>query len=319
MRKELPGTYTELKNGDFEIKARTSQGEIIQYSLKEKDLILDVDYVDKQGRSRQGRVFLKPVVAQVWRVDTLLPSDLHLYYLASLNCYSGLQTEDLIAKAKSANEQEINQFLRENIIPTGHWSIIEHRGPSFLIEGISRACSHQFVRHRLLSFSQQSQRYVDSVAPSKLEKEEMIFPFVIPPSIRAQPDLIKEFLSGLKESLKRYYFLRANNVFPEDARFLLPNATATRLVVSGNRRVWLELIPKRTCGRAQWEIDIVISEIARQLWEEMPVVFQQAGPPCSGEKCNQGKRSCGLPLKKPLSAFFNDPVYPHDKLIFGAR
>lgn len=319
MRKELPNTYTDLGDGRLRMKARTPKGEIVEYELDRSDLILDVNYTDGQGTSRIGRAILQPVVSNVIRVDKILPSGLNLFYLAALNCYSALSTPELLAKAKSASGQEIKQFLGPNILQTGHLSVVEHRGPSFLVEGISRACSHQFVRHRLLTFSQQSQRYLDFAKPPKLDREEMIFPFIVPPSIRWQPEKVELFLSGIRNALSGYFSLRAEGVFPEDARFLLPNAAATRLVVSGNTRVWLELIPKRACARAQWEIDMTITEIAHRLWQEMPTIFEEVGLPCSKGKCDQGKRSCGVPLNKPLSAFFEDLNYPHDMLVFGMR
>ena len=318
MRKELVNTYTYFKNDCVGVKARTPAEKEIEYEIGAKDLILNINYADAQGAPKTGKVTLKPVVAEVLRLDKILPNDLHLMYVAALNCYSGLETPELIAKAQTATNNEAVAFLDDNVISTKHWSVLEHRGPSFLVGGVSRAFSHQFVRHRLFTFSQQSQRYLDLASQKRMEKGA-VFSFIIPPSIRSEPKLVKEFVSGIKNAVGGYYSLRANGAFPEDARFLFPNAAATRLVVSGNNRVWLELIPKRTCARAQWEIDMVVTEIARQLLEDLTIIFDEVGPECSLGKCNQGKRSCGQPLNKPLREFFGDLKYPHDNLIFGMR
>lgn len=319
MRKELSDTYTLKDDGGVGVKARKPEGGVIQYDLTKRDLKLEVPYMDSQGTKKTGEVLLRPVVASVLRVDNILPSENHLFYLAALNCYTGLSTDKLVKKAKEDSKEEINRFLAENVTATGHWSVLEHRGPSFLIDGVSRAYSHQQVRHRLLSFSQQSQRYLDLANSNRMEKGETIFPFIVPPSIRCQPELVEQFLETIKTSLSGYYSLRAQGAYPEDARFLFPNAANTRILISGNHRVWLELIPKRTCGRAQWEIDMVVTEIARQLFENLPNIYYQVGPVCSSGNCDQGKRSCGHPLKNSLAAFYNDDNYPHDQLIFGMR
>lgn len=313
MRKELPNTYTELGNGSLGIKARTPDNSIIEYEIEAGKLVFTVDYRDKAGALKKGLVKLRPVVCETTRLDTILPSDLHLFYVAALNCYTKLTTEELLDKAKKAKTPEIEDFLQTNVLSTKHLSVVEHSGSSFMIEGISRACSHQIVRHRLFNYSQQSQRYVDFAG------SEMEFPFIIPPSVRQNPKSVEYFLGGIKNAVESYMYLREQGAQPEDARFLLPNATATRIVMSGNQRVWLEMIPKRTCARAQWEVDMLVSGIAKKLWEELPGVFETVGPACSTGKCDQGKRTCGHPLNNPLSTFFENINYPHDQLIFGMR
>jgi thymidylate synthase (FAD) len=319
MRKELPNTYTELENGSIGVRARTKDNSVIEYEIEDGKLVLEVDYRDKKGILKKGQIKLKPVVSKATRLDTILPSDLHVVYVAGLLCYSSLETPKLIEKSKNASPDEISEFLRKKIMPTEHWSVIEHDGSAFLSEGISRACSHQDVRHRLRSYSQQSQRYVDFIQAGKIESGIMEFPFIIPPSVRLDPELVNDFLMGVKHAVGSYFRLREGGAQPEDARYLLPNAAATRMVVSGNRRVWLELIPKRTCAKAQWEIDMLITDIAKQLWEEIPIIYNEVGPDCFTGKCKQGDKSCGRPLHKPLPAFFNNDEYPHDQLIFGMR
>jgi thymidylate synthase (FAD) len=316
VRKELPNTYTFLDGGAIGVRARTPSGEIIEYEIPKKDLLVEFSFTDSQGTSHNRRAILRPETVKVTRVDNILPDDLQLFYLAATTCYSGATGEELIQRAKEVDRERVERLVRE-IVASGHLSIVEHgRGPCFFVEGISRSCSHQAVRHRIFTYSQQSQRYV-GLFPKPSSEGEAVFPFVIPPGVRAEPELLEHFLGGVRGSLSSYYSLMAGGLFPEDARFLLPNAAVTRMVESGNYRAFMEMIPKRTCARAQWEIDMVATEIAHQLSQDLPDVFRQVGPACSLGKCDQGKRSCGVPLNKPLSAFFGDPVYPHDHLIFG--
>ncbi|MBU2592506.1 MAG: FAD-dependent thymidylate synthase [Patescibacteria group bacterium] len=316
MRKELPQTYIYNQDHSVVVRARSQQGEMTERKIGAEDLILDLNYTDQQGTPKKGRVVLKPVAAQVSGLDLPSEEDLRILYMAAANCYSGVSDEELLGKAASVPEEEAESFLRRNIIATGHYSVLEHAKATFLVSGVSRACTHQLVRHRLASFSQQSQRYV---SPNLSEEEEVAFPFIIPPEFRVDERFLSQYLSGIGRAVSGYYSLKEGGAFPEDARMLLPNAAASRIAISGNLRVWMELIPKRTCARAQWEVDMMATEIARQLWQAIPVVFEKIGPPCSRSGCDQGKRSCGVALKQPLSAFFDQEKYPHDRLIFGMR
>ena len=318
MRKELPGTYSPLENGGLLVQARTPQGENTQYEVDPGLLVFNLNARDLNGAEHSVEVNLHPVTSQVIRLDTLLPSSLHIQYLGALNCYTGLSTPDLLDKVKKAEKEEMETFLTNQVVKTGHLSVVEHHGPSFLIDGISRACSHQLVRHRLMSYSQQSQRYTD-VVPREGKSAEMAFSFIIPPSIRANSELTQDYLGSIRAAISGYYQLRTAGAYPEDARFLLPNAAATRIVMSGNWRSWMEMLPKRTCARAQWEIDMVATDVARQLAQEHLSFMENVGPACSKGKCDQGKRSCGVPLNESITVFFDKDEYPHDKLIFGMR
>jgi len=155
------------------------------------------------------------------------------------------------------------RFLQARI-REGHESIIEHASVTFDISGISRACSHQLVRHRIASYSQESQRYVDMSAPE----------FVIPPSVAENPEAMAtwdEFLAQVGETYRR---LRALGVRKEDARFVLPNATATRIIVTMNLRSLRHLFEVRCEKAAQWEIRALALEMLRQVHELAPAVFQ---------------------------------------------
>ena len=313
MRSELPNTYSYSQEGDLWVRARTPEEGVSEFIISERELVRRLDYVGRDGQIRSREVYLKPAVPRVTRLDTQL-TPLQIRYLAARVCYDPLPTEELIEEVKGRDPQEMRRFLQGNIFSTGHHSIIEHpAGPTFVIEGISRATSHQLVRHRLASFSQESQRYV----------EVADFAMVIPPRVRSEEGLTNYYLERIWDDVEAYYHLRAKGSFPEDARMLLPNAAATRIVVSANLRELRHIIKERTCARAQWEIDIAITELARLLWEEEPSDIYGTGPDCCRGSCRQGKRTCGVPLREPLDKIFEELAegqsYPHDRLIFGGR
>jgi thymidylate synthase (FAD) len=149
-------------------------------------------------------------------------------------------------------------------IREGHESIIEHGSATFEISGISRACSHQVVRHRLASYSQESQRYVDMVDPE----------FVIPPSIARDVEAMHIWRCHVEEIKNAYLNLRDLGIRKEDARFVLPNATATRIVMSANFREWRHFIKVRSDPAAQWEIREIARRVLQILGIVVPSVFQ---------------------------------------------
>ncbi len=164
---------------------------------------------------------------------------------------------------RSEGRGQPGRFLQARI-REGHESIIEHASVTFDITGISRACSHQLVRHRIASYSQESQRYVDMSAPE----------FVIPPSIAQSPEaeaVWNEILAQVSEAYRR---LRAFGVRKEDARFILPNATATRIIVTMNFRALRHFFDVRCEKAAQWEIRTLAQEMLRQVHGLAPAVFQ---------------------------------------------
>lgn len=151
----------------------------------------------------------------------------------------------------------------EMLIKTGHTSVLEHAVATFRIEGGSRSFTHQLVRHRLASFTQQSQRYV----------EETGFRYVVPPSIEENPEakeIFRKFIEFSKETYKR---LRDLGIKKEDARFVLPNAVCSEIVISANFREWRHIIELRGHPSAQWEIRRMSIEILKILKEKAPSVF----------------------------------------------
>jgi len=201
-------------------------------------------------------------------------------------CYSALGIEEL--REKLSDESIIK--LVKKIMKLGHYSVLEHATFTFAIEGISRVTSHQLVRHRLASFSQQSQRYV------KINKKG--FPYIIPKSIEKDEKLAKIFIDAIKELDGIYQLLLDHNIKAEDARYILPQAVATKMIISANARELLHIFRLRCCNRAQWEIREVAMNMLKEVKSIAPTIFENAGPPCILGPCPEGELSCGKPWSK---------------------
>ena len=153
-------------------------------------------------------------------------------------------------------------FIR-NCIKRGHHSILEHASASFRITGASRAFTHQLVRHRLASFSQQSQRYVDETG----------FNYIIPADILADEEAAAIFRDFMARAEETYRALRERGIKKEDARFVLPNASESQIVFSANFRELRMIFNLRLDRGAQWEIRRVCGEMLKILQNEAPAVF----------------------------------------------
>ncbi|PLX72459.1 MAG: thymidylate synthase (FAD) [Desulfuromonas sp.] len=194
-------------------------------------------------------------------------------------CYSDSSIDELMGRETA----EQKKLLRK-ILGLGHFSVLEHASFSFGVEGISRACSHQLVRHRLASYSQQSQRYV-----SHAER----FDAVTPPTIADKPELEAKY-NGLLEEIHRHYReLMEAGIPAEDARFVLPNAATTKIVITMNARELKHFFNLRCCRRAQWEIQIMAKQMLKLARKAAPLLFATAGPGCLEGPCPEGKMTCG--------------------------
>jgi len=167
---------------------------------------------------------------------------------------------------------------------------LRHSFFTFLADGISRACSHQLVRHRPASYSQQSQRYVAM----------RNFPFVVPDSVKGKEVVVEGkalTYDDLMSLIGRFYEgLVEAGVPKEDARFVLPNACTTRVLFTMNGEELVHFLRLRTCTRAQWEIRKMAVEMLRILREKFPSLFSHVGPNCYYlGYCTEGKKSCGRP------------------------
>ena len=240
---------------------------------------------------------MTPMGVKGMRVELLDLSEgaIDLLYKAYRQCYSS----GFVADMKEEGEERKRAFLRE-MISSGHTSPLEHVKFTFAIEGVSRALTHQLVRYRIASYSQQSQRYVNM--------EE--FDYIIPPSIMAHEDLKEEFERVIEEIRRGYkrllQGLKERGIKGEeaqqDARFLLPQATETKIVVTMNCRELLHFFSQRCCQRAQWEIRTLAERMLKICQERLPVVFEGAGAKCQIlGYCPEGRFSCGrYPTKEEV-------------------
>lgn len=197
-------------------------------------------------------------------------------------CYSSSDIESLM---NGLTTEKIEAFIKK-LTDLGHQSPLEHCSFTFGIEGVSRTLSHQLVRHRIASYSQKSQRYV----------KEGQFEYIIPPKIIencADKNVYENFMKYAQETYD--YFIR-NGIPAEDARFVLPNACETKIIVTMNIRTLLHFFEERCCNRAQWEIRHMAYTMLRICKEVAPNLFTKAGASCVRGKCKEGKMSCGQPI-----------------------
>lgn len=210
---------------------------------------------------------------------------LNIMYTAARTCYSPDRVEDIICYAANELDNEVKEKLLKKVLASGHHSILEHVNITFAIDGISRACSHQLVRHRLCTYSQKSQRYTTL--------EDGVFEYITPPSIITDPVLSKEYDDLMKQIGQFYDKALQAGVKGEDARYALPNAAYTNITVTTNLRNLIHVLGLRCCTRAQWEIRAVFKELAKQLKKEFPYMSEYLGANCEQNGvCPEGQ-SCG--------------------------
>ena len=205
--------------------------------------------------------------------------------MASRTCYSALDLDGLRDKAETAD----NAAYIRRVLASGHTSVVEHASFTFGIEGVSRTLLAQITRHRLASFSVQSQRYV-SVAGQE------VFDYVCPPRIRGLGPAAQEKYLAQMKTMQRWYDEWTEALgedAAEDARFVLPNAAATRMLVTMNARELLHFLSLRCCNRAQWEIRSVAWQMLALAYEAAPALFGKAGPGCLRGACPEGRKCCG--------------------------
>lgn len=215
-------------------------------------------------------------------------------------CYSSSDIESL---KEGLNEEKTQKFIKM-LMELGHESPVEHVSFTFGIEGISRACGLQLVRHRIASYSQKSQRYVS----------ENQFEYVIPESIKNNPTALQTYEYLMNAIQLDYETIRAaliedfvnKGMDPkaaekkanEDARYVLPNACETKIIVTMNIRSLFNFFKHRCCNRAQWEIRAMAMEMYRICMEVAPSLFRHAGPDCVAKgQCSEGRMTCGEAMK----------------------
>lgn len=234
---------------------------------------------------------------------THTPDPDKLVAAAAKLCYAKSDISTLMDKL---TPEKTEQFLKM-LADLGHESPIEHVSFTFGIEGVSRALLAQITRHRIASFSVQSQRYVSKTN----------FEYILPPAIAEIPEAREEFLRAMEEDAAHYASLqqtlckahterliaegvdadeakkKAEKLANEDARFILPNACDTRMIVTMNARSLHNFFRLRCCNRAQWEIRAVAIEMLKLVRQVSPQLFRYAGPACLHGKCSEGTYTCG--------------------------
>ena len=224
----------------------------------------------------------------------LVRSSVHIDELLALGarlCYAGGDLDSLLT---SISKKDQRAFLRK-IMAMGHESVLEHASFTFLMEGVSRTVLAQITRHRIASFSVQSQRYVSY---------ENGFGYIVPPSIRALgKDALREY-EGQMQQIQQWYMGwqqklgAAGEKSNEDARFVLPGACETRILMTMNARELRHFFALRMCERAQWEIRALAEEMFVLCYETEPVLFEDAGAGCLRGKCPEGEKTCGRAMEK---------------------
>ena len=215
------------------------------------------------------------------------PDPERLIAAAAKLCYS---ESDAASIFEDLTPEAVERFLRR-LTDMGHASPVEHANFTFSVEGVSRSLTHQLVRHRHASYSQKSQRYVT----------EGGFDYIVPPEIEKISEAKDRFIAAMDCAEHYYHNLvkdlmddgRTEKEAYEDARYVLPNACETKIVVTMNVRELLHFFNVRCCNRAQWEIRELATEMLRQCIEVAPILFKNAGPNCVSGPCPEGKMTCG--------------------------
>ena len=200
-------------------------------------------------------------------------------------CYAPVGAKELM---ETMPPERVSSVLT-TIMKSGHFSTLEHASYTFAIDGVSRALTHQLVRHRLASFNQQSQRYVKFGADLE----------VVKPATIAESDEANAVFDGVIEATKAAYAeLMKLGIPAEDARYVLPNAAETKIVVTMNVRELLHFFEVRCCNRAQREIREMAHRMLELVRPTAPFVFADAGAGCVRGACPEGKMACGMPFER---------------------
>lgn len=214
------------------------------------------------------------------------PEPDRLVALAARRCYSALPAEKIDEKMSDSEVKRLLGFLRQR----NHLSPFEHADFTFSVDGVSRALSHQLVRHRIASYSQESQRYVNYMKIDRL-------PFVVPPTIAANEQARLIYDKTVETTLNAYRQMVEAGVPSEDARYIFPNAIETKLVFTLNSRSLFNFFEQRCCIKAQWEIRILALEMLKAVRKVAPLTFMSAGAPCQfpvAPYCRENDASCKM-------------------------
>jgi len=224
----------------------------------------------------------KPIVNLISKPNNMLKT----IYTACRTCYSADYPINIYEKTD--NEEKMLKLIKR-VIGSGHYSTIEHIQVSFAISNVSRACTHQLVRHRHMSFSQKSQRYV---------KEKGQFDYIIPPTIDKNPELRAKFIDFMGKISAQYQEFIEAGIPAEDARFVMPNAAASSMVASLNLREMIHLANLRLCSRVQYEIRLLVKGMCDALTQQEPWLKEYLVPKCEALGFCDEDKSCGRKITK---------------------
>ena len=216
------------------------------------------------------------------RLIACTPEPARVVAAAAKLCYSASSALELF---DGLDGKEVRRFIRM-LRGSGHMSPFEHASFTLAVEGASRVMTHQLVRHRLASYSQQSQRYVTMGTPR----------YVVPPEIDGNPEARAVFESSAREAYAAYERMISLGAPKEDARFILPHGWETSVMVTMNARELCLFFELRLCRRAQWEIREAAREMLSVAMDAAPELFDTAGPPCVSDRCRESK-PCGRPYE----------------------
>jgi len=208
------------------------------------------------------------------------PNPEKLPAMAAKLTHSKSKPEDL----DTSSDKELKAIL-ERVMNLGHTSVIEHTSFSFAISDVSRSLTHQLVRHRIASYAQQSQRYVNLNEPN----------YVTPPKIAKNKEMKEAYDITMKNIWREYNKLLSLGIPAEDSRYILPNATCTNIIVTMNARSLLNFFELRCCLHAQWEIRQLANIMLKEVKKAAPTIFKNAGPACKSKKiCPENNEDCPL-------------------------
>ena len=237
------------------------------------------------------------------KLITYTPDPEQTIAVAARLCYSPATIDEVSEQLTPEKSAKFVEMLSD----LGHDSPVEHASFTFGIEGVSRSLLAEITRHRIASFSVQSQRYV----------AENNFSYVTPPAIAEIPEAAEEFQRAMAEDQAHYERLadllrakhcaafEAEGMTPEaaakaaekraieDARFVLPNACTTKIIMTMNVRSLRNFFRLRCCNRAQWEIRSLATQMLKLCYDVAPHLFSKAGPACVSGPCSEGKMCCG--------------------------
>jgi thymidylate synthase (FAD) len=200
-------------------------------------------------------------------------------------CYAPVGAAELM---ESMSDAQVDKVLA-TIMRSGHFSALEHASYTFALDGVSRALTHQLVRHRVASYNQQSQRYVTYSGEPEI---------VLPPTIVNDPEARAAFNTAIDVAYATYAQLIEAGIPAEDARYVLPNACISKIVVTMNIRELLHFFEVRCCHRAQWEIQELACRMLSLVEPTAPYIFMDSGAACRRGSCTEGKMTCGQPFEK---------------------